>query len=879
MTPSHNHLADSLSLDGEWHFTLADQQGAITVPGTWEAQGYPRRVDGPAVYTRRVYIPAGWQGKRAELQCDAASYHAEIAVNGQSVGMHKGLWTPFAFEISAALHYGADNDIRITLYKPGERYPMRQTLAGFLPDVMLPFGGLWQSLRLVAFDDALRDLHLKADAESGAVYLTAAVDSAAADLRAQVIVRYPNGATVEHPAQIENGLLQSAFVVSDIAHWGPGHPAQYQAEIVLRAGDEVRARVTRTFGFRRLHTEGDRLLLNGQPVFLRGILHWGWYPDILCPAPDDATIRAEFQRVRELGFNLVKLCLFVPSPRYFEIADEEGMLLWLELPLWLPQVTDDLRQQAPAEYTAIMQRIHHHPSVIIVSLGCELSSTVDADLLSALNDAVQPYTGGALLCDNSGSGEAYGGLAFDYADFNDYHFYCDWHYFDPLVDHFSRDWRPARPWIFGEFCDADDYRDLGEVAAAHGGGLPWYLKEQNPLHPLAFIAYPQQRERMAALDLQGFTEADVQRISRQQSFTFRKVILEKVRARASMGGYVVTSIRETPLATSSVIDELGRTKYDPAAFSTFNADSVLLIQRSKARRWLYNGDRPAPMDARCFAAGQPVSLDVILSHVGPVIPGGRLEWQLQSAGGIQRDSVDVPQDLHTGPNLLCQIVIDLPEVTQPEIARLEVTLSAQTGSHYANHWNVWLFPKIGPESWPHDLAIHDPAGVLKRLDDLSQVEPAAQPRVLLTSTLDAPVLAHLDAGGRALLLQTGHQPLPALSLPFWREALHLPYPHPLLDAFPHLGYAGEQFYALATEVALDTSVLAAAVPGTKNLRPMLRRLDARHFTFTDYLVEFELERGHLIATTLNFQGGQGDQPLGLRENPAARWLLWHLLTA
>ncbi|MBZ0291389.1 MAG: glycoside hydrolase, partial [Anaerolineae bacterium] len=122
-------------------------------------------------------------------------------------------------------------------------------------------------------------------------------------------------------------------------------------------------------------------------------------------------------------------------------------------------------------------------------------------------------------------------------------------------------------------------------------------------------------------------------------------------------------------------------------------------------------------------------------------------------------------------------------------------------------------------------------------------------------------------------------PLPAQSLPFWREAIKLLYPHPLLDEFPHLGYAAEQFYALATDVALDTSALAAALPGVKKLRPMLRRLDARQFTLVDYLVEFELERGQLIATTLNFQGGQGDQPLGLRDSPAARWLLWRLLTA
>src|SRR5262249_55051293 len=161
-----------------------------------------------------------------------------------------------------------------------------------------------------------------------------------------------------------------------------------------------------------------------------------WYPEILCPAPDEAAIRDEFQRVRSLGFNMIKLCLYVPSELYFKIADEMGMLLWLELPMWQPDVTDHLRQQAPVEYADILAAVHHHPSIIIYSLGCELSQSVDAQLLGQLDTIVRSRVRGALFCDNSGSGEAYGGLTYDFADFNDYHFYCDLHYFDPLVDHF-----------------------------------------------------------------------------------------------------------------------------------------------------------------------------------------------------------------------------------------------------------------------------------------------------------------------------------------------------------------------------------------------------------------------------------------------------------
>ena len=155
--------------------------------------------------------------------------------------------------------------------------------------------------------------------------------------------------------------------------------------------------------------------------------------------PEEVAGGVLVHRVRALGYNMVKLCLFVPSQLYFDIADEEGMLLWLELPMWLPNVTDRLRTQAPGEYHDILMQAHTHPSIVIYSLGCELGAAVDDKLLSDLNDILRTMTSGILACDNSGSGEAYGGLAFDFADFNDYHFYCDLHNFNPLLDHFRRD--------------------------------------------------------------------------------------------------------------------------------------------------------------------------------------------------------------------------------------------------------------------------------------------------------------------------------------------------------------------------------------------------------------------------------------------------------
>ena len=877
----HNDFAESLTLDGVWQFSLHGESGSIRVPGTWEAQGYARRVDGPAEYSRTVHVPASWAGRRVQLQFDAVSYHADVQVNGVDVGTHAGSWTPFALDVTGALRPGEENAIRLTVWKQGERFPLRESLAGFLPDVAVMFGGIWQSARLAAFDGpALSSVAVSANCQNGEVFVTASAHRADGLLAKVTLYDAAGHSVAGASAPLVDGELVGWMHVRDPQLWSPTDPALYTAEVTLSDGKQVVARTSRRFGFRELSHDGDQLLFNGETICLRGALNWGWYPDILCPAPDEQTIRDEFRRIRELGFNLMKLCLYVPSPRYFEIADEEGMFLWLELPLWLPEVTPWLKQQAPVEYADIVAEAQRHPSVIIYSLGCELEANVEADWLAELNAIVRRRTSGVLVCDNSGSGEAYGCSA-DLADFDDYHFYADLHYFEPLIDHFHRGWRPPRPTLFGEFCDADDYRDLDEVIAAFGGETPWWLVEQNPIHPLSKVAYVEQRERMSRIDV-GMSDRDLQAFSRRQSLVIRKTILEKVRARAGMGGYVVTGLRNTPLASSSLFDDLGRSKYDPATFRQFNADTVLLLGRGRARRWLRSGDHPAPGEPYSFAAGATATLDLIVSHAGPPLPGGELAWEVRRDDGTLLDAgtLPVPGPLAGGrPRSLGRIAFDAPDAGRAETLRFDLALYNET-IQVRNTWPLWVFPPV--TAWPEGIALLDPAGCLAGLDDLAAgarrvARPDGAARVLIASDLTGDVLAFLREGGAVLLLQNSDGPLPAEGGPFWRNSIKFIGDHPVMDAFPHDGIVDLQFYGLASEWALLTDRAVEALPEAGAPRALLRRMSANQFTLSDYLVEIPVGRGRLIASTLRFQGGEGDQPFGLRDHLAGRWLLWNLL--
>src|SRR5204863_7704435 len=93
------------------------------------------------------------------LECGAVSFDCRISLNGVAAGAHRGLWSPFQLDVTQLIHPG-ENMLDVEVYKPGARFPPRESLGGFLPDVATTFGGIWQSIRLMALDGAIVDLRI-----------------------------------------------------------------------------------------------------------------------------------------------------------------------------------------------------------------------------------------------------------------------------------------------------------------------------------------------------------------------------------------------------------------------------------------------------------------------------------------------------------------------------------------------------------------------------------------------------------------------------------------------------------------------------------------------------------------------------------------------
>jgi len=156
-----------LSLNGVWTLVDGDAERPVTVPGCWEEAGVAKDRPGPFVYRREVTPPPETAGRRLWLRFEGVSYHAVVRIDGHRVGEHTGAWDAFELDVTGVLRPGETALLEVEVEKPASltegpssapvpgRFPLRETLSGFLPYVWgHMFGGVWQDVWLEARGDA-----------------------------------------------------------------------------------------------------------------------------------------------------------------------------------------------------------------------------------------------------------------------------------------------------------------------------------------------------------------------------------------------------------------------------------------------------------------------------------------------------------------------------------------------------------------------------------------------------------------------------------------------------------------------------------------------------------------------------------------------------
>lgn len=599
----------------------------------------------------------------------------------------------------------------------------------------------------------------------------------------------------------------------------------------------------------RVTVEGHRIFVDGKPFYTRGVLTWGWYSEIGHTNPPEEKIRKEVADAKALGFNLIKFCLWVPPHRYLEILKEEGMFAWLELPLWDPS-SDPIKQGVmAAEMRRIVQQFRHHDNIIIWTCGCELSDATPPEYRKSLVDMVKELTGSPLVKDNSGGAEMYGGDPREFGDFYDYHPYCETHYYPQVLDSLLPGPRPDQPIFLGEFNDIDVHRDLPRLRQES----PYWLSQDPTLND---VGVRWQHDMPGVLPVTPFANNEDTRRHRllnlrsvEKAKFIRKYVQEAVRSRSALAGYVITGWQDTPISTAGFIDDWGNLKsaLDP---TQWNAPNVLFLIPARRPPWVNGGNRPGwKDDFNHFVGG-------ILFKIGLHSDSGlkgSLQWRIEKITGdvILNGTTDFEV-----PALESKQILELfAEIHEPGSYLLSL-MSEQV----SNSWRFHVYDKFDfstLQGWGKN----DPAGLIEQFPKLES------PAKIVTTDFRLSDLAVWSRNTIAFALGEG-----TLSMPAWRESA---YEFPSVQRWYSFLPDGhwEAFLPVAPDRALNMEELDKHLPAGTAVKVLINRVDVR--TYAEHPLAIELSNGNkrMILTTLRPFGGLGNQPIGLRYQPAGAHML------
>ena len=350
----------------------------MKVPACWNMEREELHYfEGSGVYTRTFRYLVEKPGERAFLRFEGAAYRATVFLNGKLLGTHDGASTPFCAEISGVAE--ADNRIVVVVEarRRADRVPMDNT-------DWFNYGGLYRDVKLLRVPSVfIKDWFLRLDPSDSVLLLDLEIGGGARaaagtarlrieelDVDAEIAVKDGRG-TARIPASPALWSPESPKLYEvelSFASTGPGAAADGVAATAAGAADSIRDRI----GFRRISVRGRDILLNGKPIFLKGIcVHEDHF--LTGKTTDEATIRSTIAHLKEMNGNYLRLAHYPHDGRFARIADEEGVLLWAEVPVYWAIAFGNPATYADAEnqLSELVLRDRNRASVAIWSVGNE----------------------------------------------------------------------------------------------------------------------------------------------------------------------------------------------------------------------------------------------------------------------------------------------------------------------------------------------------------------------------------------------------------------------------------------------------------------------------------------------------------------------------
>ena len=344
-----------------------DTSPTLNVPGDWNSQSEKLfYYEGTVWYRRRFDYPTPAAGRRLHLYFGAVNYAADVYLNGQKLGHHEGGFTPFAFEVTGLIKpQGNSLVVKVDNTRHADAVPTVST-------DWWNYGGITRDVLLVETPAAYIRTYRVQLAAGTRERIAARVELAGAAPGQSVTLALPEARLAVSAAVDTEGVATFDLPAAGLELWSPAHPRLYRVEIAS-GPDRIEDRI----GFRMIETKGADILLNGAPVFLRGISLHEEMPARGGRAYSREDARQLLGWARELGCNFVRLAHYPHNEFMARTADELGLLLWEEVPVyWTIQWENPATlANARAQLSDLIGRDGNRASVIVWSVANETPVT------------------------------------------------------------------------------------------------------------------------------------------------------------------------------------------------------------------------------------------------------------------------------------------------------------------------------------------------------------------------------------------------------------------------------------------------------------------------------------------------------------------------
>ena len=820
-----------------WHWTDDPERvKLVNVPVCWEASGAipgtgmscpwtcwdksPLVIHGLHVgagwYKRTAKIPAAWKGKRIWFKPGWVNCVGSFWVNGGAVAMeYDNYCGTYKYDVTDLVTPGEE---ALVVVEAINDFPSFRGCFNFVNR----WGGI---IRAPEFEATPRDAWIDDawvrgdfDGQCAEVHVTVGAgtrDASPCQIRVTV-----EGKSVEHqlPYASTPSLPQSSTptlthsLTPTLTHsltptlsiplvsfrpWSPVHPNLYTAkvELVSSSGETLQTRYER-FGVRKFERRGSELFLNNRPFFVRGA---GWH-DInpiegAAPCDREHWLKAG-RRVKEAGFNYIRLHTQARSPEFFEACDELGLMVQPELPYYTDVPGDRQKFDPLADAEQLCLAYRRHPSFVTYSGGNE--GSFGPVLGKRLYDEIKARDPDRLVMGQ----DCYPSPAYNKPGTSDFAA-------APTTVWPRGSFRDDRPFIAHEYMNLSvklDYRLEGKFT---GVWVPPITRKS-------------REEFLAKSGLSMATGDRLQESQHALQAVWRKYGIESARLDPECDGYSFWSLQDVCVLNKGT--PAAQALFDPfwgdkrggetaAQVAVYNSPScVLLRDGDDPDRWekdprnlrgWHNLFADSMATNRVRQAGEILRARFYFAHYGESgLEGAVLAWRLIAADGrvLAAGSKDIGAQPVGGVRQIGADDIVIPELATATKATLSATITSRAAETLSNSWDYWLFPKRRPLAADGVACADELRPYLEgRYVNLVQESGWRSAHTVIAmrgSALEADALA----GGKNVISLSGQFGEPNILLGWWWMGSQMGSvlnDHSWLDGFPHDGVFSQLFFRIA----------------------------------------------------------------------------------